>query len=66
VTPVYERIRLVIIGLCIVAIGVAVFERTVALIALAALLGITIIVAITSWVIGGGTSSDAESADPPA
>lgn len=62
----YERLRAVIIGLCVIAIGVAVFARAAALIALAALLGIVILVVITSWVIRGGTSPDAERADPPA
>lgn len=59
----YERLRAVIIGLCVLAIGVAVFERTAALVALAALLVIAIVVALTSWVIGGGKDSDAESGD---
>jgi len=53
VTVVYERLRLVIIGLRLIAIGVAVFERTLALVALAALLMITLIVGITVWVIRG-------------
>lgn len=62
----YERLRTVIIGLCILAIGVAVFARNAALIALAALLGIVVVVAITSWVIGAGKDSAAERGDPPA
>lgn len=61
----YERLRLVIIGLCLIAVGVAVFERTLALIALAALLAITLVVGITAWVIRGGTSRT-EPTDPPA
>jgi hypothetical protein len=62
---VYERLRTVIIGLCVIAISVAVFARAAALIALVILLGLVIVVAITSWVIRGGTSPDAERADPP-
>lgn len=62
----YGRLRTVIIGLCVIAIGVAVFARAAALIALAILLGIAIVAAITSWVIRGGTNSNAEHADPPA
>jgi hypothetical protein len=63
---VYERLRLVIIGLCLLAVGVAVFERTLALVALAVLLAITLVVGITAWVIrGGGSRENAERADPP-
>lgn len=63
----YERLRLVIIGVCLLAIGVAIFDRTLALIALAALLAITLVVGITAWVLrGGGSSSSTERADPPA
>lgn len=62
----YERLRLVVIGVCVIAIGVAIFARTAALIALAVLLVVVGIVGITSWVIRGGSSSNAESADPPA
>jgi hypothetical protein len=64
VPRVYGRLRLVIIGLCLIAVGLAVFDRSAALIALAALLAVVGIVGITSWVIRGGT--DTESADPPA
>jgi hypothetical protein len=62
---VYERLRLVIIGLCLLAIGVAIFDRTVALIALAALLAITLVVGVTAWVIRGANSRT-EPTDPPA
>lgn len=62
----YERLRTVIIGLCVIAIGVAVFARAAALIALAVLLGIVIVVSVTSWVIrGAGSNGNAERADPP-
>lgn len=62
----YERLRTAIIGLCAIAIGVAVFEPAIAVIALAALLAVVIVVGIASWVIRGGSSSNAERPDPPA
>ena len=58
----YERLRVVIIVFCLAAVGVAIFERAIALIALAALLAVVGVVGITAWVIRG---TNGEGGGPP-
>lgn len=56
----YERLRIVLTVLCVLAVALAVFERSVAVYALLGLLAVIIVTAVTAWVLRGSAPTRTE------
>ncbi|MBB4662883.1 hypothetical protein [Conexibacter arvalis] len=55
----YERLRIVLIGLCVLAVGLAVFERSIAIYVLLGVFALLIVTAVTLWIVRGSAPARA-------